>query len=106
MPFLAFLGPGRSGLALRIAAVGYALFAVLVVLFNADYSFRDPLLAYGFPLNALAFHVGAGIAIAAFIGPVEKRGRHPAWALVANLLPVIGFWVMVYGILVALRNFT
>lgn len=106
MPFLSFLGPGRSGLALRIAAVGYVLFAVLVVLFNADYSFRDPLLAYGFPLNALLFHAGLGIAIVALLGPAEKRGRHAGWALVANLLPVAGFWLMVYGIVVALRKFT
>lgn len=106
MKFLAFLGPGRSGLSLRLAAVGYALFAVLVVLFNADYTFRDPLLAYGFPLNALLFHVGLGIAIAALVGPVEKRGRFGWWAVLANLLPIAGFWLMVYGIIVALRNFT
>lgn len=105
MKFLAFLGPGRSGLALRIAAVGYVLFAVFVVLFNADYSFREPLMGYGFPLNALLFHVGLGFAIAALVGPAGKRGRHAWWALLANLVPVAGFWLMVYAIIVALRNF-
>lgn len=106
MAFLAFLGPGRSGLSLRIALVGWALFGVLVVLFNADYTFRDPLLGYGFPLNALLFHVGLGIAIAALVGDAAKRGPHAWLALLANLLPVAGFWLMVYGLVVALRNFT
>ncbi|MFA5944757.1 MAG: hypothetical protein WC876_09855 [Candidatus Thermoplasmatota archaeon] len=106
MAFLAMAGHGRSGTALRLAAIGTALFAVLVVLFNADYAFREPLLAYGFPLNALVFHVGLGYGLTAAFGAEEKRGKHAGLAIACNLIPVFLFWFMVVGIIYAIRTFT
>jgi hypothetical protein len=97
---------GRSGLSLRLAAFGTVTFGVLVLLFNARYEFREPLIQFGFPLNALVFHVGLGIAIWSLSGDPQKRGKHPILALMANLIPVVLFWVMVYGVIQAIRNFT
>lgn len=97
---------GRSGLAFKLAALGTLMFALLVFLFNIRFAFREPILAYGFPLNALIFHVGLGVAIWAMFGDAEKRGPNILWAAVANVIPVILFWWMVYGIITALRNFT
>jgi hypothetical protein len=106
MAFLASLGPGRSGTALRLAVAGTLLFAVLVVLFNVDYLWRDPLLKFGFTTNALLFHVGLGYGLAARFGEEAKRGPYPVWAILANLVPVVLFWLMVYGIVQAIRTFT
>lgn len=96
----------RSRLSLQIAAGGGILFAILVVFFNAGYQFREPLLGYGFPVNSLIFHVGLGVAVWARVGDAAQRGAHPNWALVANGVPVVLFWLFVYAIVQALKNFT
>ena len=96
----------RSRLALRIALVGGILFAVFVMFYNTGYQARELLLGWGFPLNALLFHVGLGIALWARFGDEAKRGKHPTWAIVANAVPVFLFWMMVYLLIQALKTFT
>lgn len=105
-PCLLVVVANRSQLSLRIAAAGGILFVVLVFFFNARFAFKEPLLSYGFPFNALVFHVGLGIAFWARLGDPAKRGAHPNWAIVANGIPVVLFWLFVYAIVQALRNFT
>lgn len=94
---------GRWTKASYVAAlVAYGLFLMGLILYNVDYTFRDPVLAYIFLPVAGILHIGLGLAITALF----RRERYLTWAAVAaHAVPATLFWLFVIALIEALRRF-